>query len=101
MAVTPTPGTNVVITSGGVSVVAIPANPNGGYITNPLSAADQNLGSSEPLYIDPTGANPTLGAYGSTFALQPGQTWQIIPGQSTTTKANATTSGHRFTAVYY
>jgi len=35
------------------------------------------------------------------FALQPGQTWQIIPGQTTPTSVNAASSGHQFTAVYF
>ncbi len=105
MTVTPTIGTHTLITTGGTAVIAIPANPpTGGYITNPLLAADQNLSVAEVLYIDPTGNPPssTAGsANGSVVALQPGQTWLVIAQQTTTTYANAASSGHKFTAVYY
>jgi hypothetical protein len=101
MSVTPIVGPNTSIAIGGTSVVAVPANPNGGMITNPLSAADQGLGATEPLYINPTGGAAGLNANGSTFALAAGQTWAIIPGQTSQTLVNAATAGHRFSVVYY
>ena len=101
MAVTPQVGPNTTITTGGTAVTAIPAAPNGGYITNPVAAADQGIGTAEVLYVDPTGAAPSLTANGSVIALQPGQTWNVIPDQTTVTKVNATTSSHAFTAVYW
>lgn len=104
MAVTPVPGPNTVITTGGTAVGCIPPNPNGGYVTNPLSAADQGLSTAEVLYLDPTNTSPgsTPGSgNGSAVALQPGQTWNVIPGQTTTTVVNAASSGHKFTAVWW
>lgn len=104
MAVTPVPGNASEVVTGGVSVVAILAGPNGGFITNPSSAADQGIGTAEVLYVDPTGASPgsTAGsANGTAFALQPGQSWPVVPGQSTQTKVNAATSGHKFTCVVW
>ena len=100
MAVTPTPGTVTVVAAGGTPVVVIPAGINGGIITNPLLASDQSVSSAEPLYVNPI-SNAALHGYGTTFALQPGQSWDVIPGQTTQTTVNATTGGHTFTAVYW
>ncbi len=97
--VTPIAGLNTIIITGGTSVVVIPNNPAGGYITNPLTATDQGISIAEALYIDPVGSATMLHGNGTIFALQPGQTWTIIPGQTTLTYANAGTSGHKFTAV--
>lgn len=99
--VTPISGVNTFVPTGGTSVIAVPINPSGGYITNPITAADQGITTVEPLFIDPVGTAATLHANGTIFALQPGQTWNIISGQTTPTYANATTSGHKFTAVYW
>jgi hypothetical protein len=99
MAVTPVSGVNTFITTGGTGVIAIPGNPNGGYITNPLIATDQGIGAVETLYIDPVGSAAILHANGTVFALQPGQTWSVIPGQTTPTYVNAITAGHKFSAV--
>jgi hypothetical protein len=99
MPVTPISGVNTFITTGGTSVIAIPGNPNGGYITNPLTSTDQGIGTAEALYIDPVGSASVLHANGTVFALQPGQTWNVISGQTTPTYVNATTSGHKFSVV--
>jgi hypothetical protein len=100
MAVTPVAGVNSQVTTGGTSVIAANGGQNGGVITNPLLAADQNIGSAEVLWINPVGAAGTA-ANNTTFALQPGQSWTLIPGQSTATWVNATTSGHKFSVVVY
>lgn len=104
MSVTPLQGSNVAIVTGGSAVVAIPANPNGGYITNPYLNTDQGIGgAAEPLYIDPVGTPGAVAGDGNTTTtvLYPGQTYTVIPGQTTVTKANAATTGHKFTAVYW
>lgn len=88
------------MTTGGTAVTVVPTGPNGGFITNPLSATDQGIATAEVLYVNPV-SGATLNGNGTTFALQPGQTWLIIPGQSTVTSVNAATSGHKFSAVYY
>lgn len=93
MAVTPIIGTNVTVPTGGVAVQVIPANPAGGIVTNPFDAI-------EPLFIDPVGTASTT-AGGTTFALQPGQDWTVIGGQTTPTTVNALTNGHPFSAVYW
>lgn len=99
--VTPVAGTSIIPT-GGTSVVAVPPNPNGGYITNPLTNVDQGISPTvaEPLYVSPVGPASQQGN-GSTFALQPGQSWTIIPGQTTPTYVNAVTNGHKFSVVYF
>lgn len=104
MAVTPKAGTNSVVVTGGTPVQAVPANPNGGFITNPLTAADQGLGTAETLYVDPVSTTPgsTPGSgNGTATALAPGQTWYLIPGQTTPTFVNAASSGHKFTVVWF
>lgn len=98
--VTPVAGLTSVVATGGTAVTPVPANPNGGFITNPASAADQGLGSAETLYVNPVG-NAGTDANGTTFALAPGQSWSIIAGQSTSTTVNAASSGHRFSVVYF
>ena len=97
--VTPVAGVNSIITTGGESVIAIAASPNGGYIVNPLTNTDQGISAAEPLIVDPVGSATLLTANGTRFALQPGQSWPVIPGQTTPTFANATTSGHKFSVV--
>ena len=103
MPVTPKVAPIVQIPSAGGPVNAVPPNPVGGFIVNPLSAADQGLAGGalpEPLYVSPAGA-AGLAAGGTTFALAPGQKWDIIPGQTTATSVNALTTGHKFSAVYW
>jgi len=94
------PGENTVVTVGGTPVVVFPPNINGGIITNPIALSDQGLPESEPLYVNPIDA-ATLVANGNTFALAPGQSWVGIPGQTTPTTVNATSSGHRFSAIWW
>lgn len=94
MAVTPIPALTYQVATGGTAVVVIPANPNGGAITNPVTA-------TEYLFVDPTGAAATTTAQNTTFGLAPGQTWNVIPGQTTTTSVNAASSGHAFSAYYF
>ncbi len=98
-AVTPVPGVSHQIVTGGSPVVAVAANPNGGFITNPVSSTDQGV-TAEVLYVNPYG-NATTSANNTTFALQPGQTWNIIPGQTTPTSVNAATTGHKFSVVSF
>ncbi len=97
----PYPGLAAIVAVGGTPVTAAPAGITGGIISNPLSSTDQGLPNSEPLYIDPVGAGTQLGAGGTSFALQPGDSWTMIPGQTTVTNVNAASSGHRFTVVYW
>jgi hypothetical protein len=91
--VTPTPALTTEVVTGTVAVTVFPANIVGGYITNPFA-----LGTV--LYINPIDA-ATTSAVGNTFALQPGQTWTAIPGQSTPTTVNSPDSAHTFSAIYW
>jgi hypothetical protein len=96
--VTPQGGVHSIITTGGVAVVAVNGGPNGGIITNPLLASDQGLVTAEVLFINAV-TTATTSASGTNFALQPGQSWNIIPGQTTATSVNAATSGHAFSVM--
>lgn len=97
MSVTPVPGNASEVAVGGTPVTAIVGGPNGGIIVNPYTDADQGV-ASEPLFVDPV--NPaSLNGNGTTFSLQPGQSWSVIPGQTTSTSVNATTGGHKFSVV--
>jgi hypothetical protein len=99
--VTPVPGVSSTIALGGAAQVVVPASPNGGFITNPSLASDQGISTPENLYVDPTGTAAIIGAFGTCFAIPPGGTWEIIPGQTTTTSINGFTTGHRFSVVSY
>ena len=107
MSVTPIAGNASVVTSGGtavVAVLAVPAGINGGFITNPLYAADQGIATAENLYVDITGNTPgsTAGSgNGTTVALSPGQTYPLVPGQTTAVLVNAASPGHKFTCIVF
>lgn len=100
VSVTPIAGLVSIITTGGTSVIAVAAGPNGGFIVNPYTATDQGLSNSEPLYVDPVGT-AGLEGNGTTFALQPGQSWPLIAGQTTVTSVNAASAGHKFSVVFW
>jgi hypothetical protein len=107
MAVTPVPGLVSTVLVGGVSVIVVPAGPNGGFIQNPSLAADQGLATAEALTVNPVGP-AGVGGYGglgqgngTNFVLPPGGTWEMIPGQTTATSVNCTTNGHKFSVVWY
>ena len=93
-------GVTSTIAVSGTAVVVVPAAPNGGVITNPYLASDQGLVTAEVLYVNPVGL-ATLTANNTTFALQPGQSWQVIPGQTTQTTVNAPTGGHAFSVIWW
>lgn len=103
MAVTPVPTLVNQVAAGGTAAVVISANPQGGIIQNPIAAADQAIGGGniEPLYVDPTGAPATTTGNGTTFRIEPGQIWNAIAGQTTTTSMNAATSGHKIAGVQW
>ena len=102
---TPTNGLSTSISNGFQPTRVANGGVSGGIITNPLAASDQGLANAEVLYVDPVGpcapVNGVLGAYGTIFALQPGDKWYLIPGQTTATTVNAVSTGHRFSVVLY
>jgi hypothetical protein len=100
MSVTPGPGLTSTVTTGGTAVNAVGPGANGGYITNPLLGVDQGVATAEPLFVDPV-TSAILGGYGTTIALQPGQTYNIVSGSTNPVTVNAATGGHRFTVVVY
>jgi D-lyxose ketol-isomerase len=87
----PTPGT---------PVTAIDVNQAGGYIVNPTLAADQGVATAEPLYVNQVAA-ATLKANGTTIALQPGQSYSVIPNTVTGVTVSAASPSHQFTAVQW
>ncbi len=93
MSVTPVPGLVSQVTTGGQSVIAIPAGPNGGLIMNPPNAP-------ETLYVNPVGA-ASISAGGSNFAIPPGGSWEVIPGQTTQTSVNSASNNHAFSSIYW
>lgn len=93
MSITPLPGEIEKVTTGGTAEEVFPTNILGGYIQNPFDA--QGV-----LYVDPVG-DAGLEAVGTTFAIQPGQTWSAPPGQATATTVNAADSDHNFSSIYW
>ena len=101
--VTPVIGTVTQITTGGTAVQVVPANANGGYISNPVTNTEQGIATAEPIFVNPISSpGSTLAAgNGSTSTIQPGQTYTLIPGSTLPVYVNAATSNHKFTVVYY
>jgi hypothetical protein len=86
--------------SAGVPVAVIAPNQLGGYIVNPLTAVDQGIPNAEVLYVNQVG-NAVLTANGTTIALQPGQSYTVIPNTTTGVSAASATPSHKFTAVMW
>jgi D-lyxose ketol-isomerase len=86
--------------SPGVPVNAIAANQGGGYIVNPLLAADQGLANAEPLYVNQVGP-ADVQANGTTIALEPGQSYTVIPNTTTSVSVASNSGNHKFTAVQW
>ena len=84
----------------GIPVIAIAANQSGGYIVNPLLAADQGLATAEVLYVNQVGPSDTQ-ANGTTIALQPGQSYTVIPQTTTPVSVASLSASHKFTAVQW
>ena|ERR1700721_792880 len=101
--VTPVPALTSQVTTGGTAVTAFAGGPNGGFMQNPVLAADQGIATAEDIVVNPvtaaTAPGVSGGVNGTNFRLSPGQTWSLIPGQTTPTSVNATTSGHRIAGV--
>jgi hypothetical protein len=84
----------------GIPVNAISANQSGGYIVNPLLAADQGLATAEVLFVSQVG-NAITNANGTTIALQPGQSYTVIPQTTTPVSVASLSPNHKFTAVMW
>lgn len=84
----------------GTAVNVISPNQSGGYIVNPLLAADQGLATAEALYVNQVTV-ATTSANGTTIALQPGQSYTIIPGTTTPVTVASASANHKFTAVMW
>lgn len=86
--------------SPGIPINAIAANQTGGYIVNPVLAADQGLASAEVLYVNQVGPCDVQ-ANGTTIALQPGQSYTVIPNTTTPVSVASASGNHKFTAVQW
>jgi hypothetical protein len=84
----------------GIPGNAISPNQSGGYIVNPAAAADQGLAVAEVLFVNQVG-NATTNANGTTIALQPGQSYTVIPLTTTAVSVAALSANHKFTAVQW
>jgi hypothetical protein len=86
--------------SPGVPVNAIASNQSGGYIVNPLLAADQGIATAEVLYVNQVGP-ADVQANGTTIALEPGQSYTVIPNTTTPVSVASSSPNHKFTAVQW
>jgi hypothetical protein len=84
----------------GQPVNAIDVNQSGGYVVNPAAAADQGLSAPEVLYVNQVGP-ATLQANGTTIALQPGQSYNVIPSTTTPVSVASVNANHKFTSVQW
>lgn len=97
-AVSPQPGLVTQITTAGQAVTVAMPPILGGYVANPLSAADQGIATAETLYVNPCGP-ALLQANGATLALAPGAIWNMPGGSITGVSVNSATAGHKFSVV--
>jgi hypothetical protein len=99
---TPTAATVSVVATGGTAVTVLTGPINGGVIINPPNAAAQDIALAESLYISMVGTpgSTDATANGTTIVLAAGASF-TLPALATgvTVKANAATSGHKFTAI--
>jgi hypothetical protein len=84
----------------GQAVNAIDINQAGGYIVNPAAASDQGLPTPEALYVNQVSA-AMLQANITTVALQPGQSYTVIPNTTTPVSVASVSPNHKFTAVMW
>ena len=75
--VTPVPALNSQVVTGNAALNVFGPNPNGGYLQNPVTAADQGLGAAEDLIVNPVTAavapGVTGGVNGTNFRIPPGE----------------------------
>lgn len=100
--VVPAPALATEVMSAGVAVEVMAGPIAGGYVINPANAAGQGLSVAENLYVDPINVPGSTDAdgNGTTTLLIPGAAYQVpalASGQQL--RANATSGGHKFTAV--
>lgn len=100
--IVPAPASNTEIVTGGTAVVVASGPIKGGYVTNPANAAAQGIVTAEGLYVDPINSpgGTDAAANGTTTLLVAGATYAIpalAAGQQL--RANAASSGHKFTSV--
>lgn len=104
-AVTPIPALTTEVATGDTPVTVFPGGIDGGFLQNPMQAADQNIGAAEDIVVNPVGnaVAPGVagGVNGTNFRIGPGGSWSAIPGQTTPTSVNAATSGHKFSGVQW
>lgn len=94
------PGAASSVRTGGSAVVAAYGPLLGGFIVNPFSAPDQGLSVPEPMFIDLVG-DASLFETATTTILYPGQTFNIPANLEDRVSVNATSSGHKFSAVVF
>jgi hypothetical protein len=85
----------------GTPVNAIDVNQAGGFVVNPVTAVDQGQAPTATpaiLYVNQVSA-ATLAANGTTVALQPGQSFTLIPFTTTPLSVASSIASHQFTAV--
>jgi hypothetical protein len=99
---TPTAAAASVVTTGGTAVSVFPGPINGAVIINPPNATAQGVALAENLYVSMvnTPGSTDATANGTTIVLVPGASY-TFPALATgvTVKANAASSGHKFTAI--
>lgn len=93
------PGAASQIRTGGTAVAAAFGPLLGGFVMNPLTAADQGV-PAEPLYLDLIGPAATAET-ATTIELAPGALFPFPVDFGGTIWVNAVTTGHKFSVVVY
>ena len=95
----PSVGPVTTLTTGSAAQVIVTAHVNGCYVTNPLTATGQGIGSAEVVDVNPTGTATLNGGNTGNSELQPGQTYTCPANMATDLSAVAATSGHKLSVV--
>lgn len=99
-AITPAAATASAIVTGGAAVTLVTGPVHGCYVTNPLSASDQNIAVAEVAQVNPV-TTATAAGRGTNSTLQPGQSFSCPPGMTTNLSAIAATTAHAFNVVVW
>lgn len=92
---TPAAATASAIVTGGAATTLVTGPVNGCWITNPITATDQNIATAEVAYVNAV-TTATANGRGTNVRLDPGQTFRCVPGQTTNVSAIAATTSHAF-----
>jgi hypothetical protein len=98
--VTGAAGTASAIVTGGSATTLITGPVKGCWVTNPITATDQNIATAEVAYVNIVTA-ATANGRGTNVRLDPGQTFYCPAGMTNSLSAIAATTSHAFSVTVW